>query len=170
VDFTIATLAIYVVYLGLFGWKITSKLALILFAFSVLTYVPHELAHKLTAQYYGFRARYKLFKEGLLMTLISSFLPIKIISPGSVLISGFPDKRALGIIALSGPLTNITMAALASQIRIFGILTGYFIQINLWIALFNLIPFGVLDGKKVVEWSFTVWLICFFFTITLFLL
>jgi len=62
------------------------------------------------------------------------------------------------------------MALFISQTELFGALTDYFVQINLWIALFNLIPLGVLDGKKILEWSFETWLICFLFTILLFLI
>ncbi|HDI31202.1 MAG TPA: hypothetical protein ENF80_00115 [Thermofilum sp.] len=169
-DLTIATLAIYIIYLGLFGWTVSPTLAMTLLVFSILTYVPHELAHKFIAQYYGLKARYKLFKEGLLITLLSSLLPIKVISPGSVLISGLPSRKILGVTALSGPLVNLLMALFISQTELFGALTDYFVQINLWIALFNLIPLGVLDGKKILEWSFETWLICFLFTILLFLI
>jgi Zn-dependent protease len=33
------------------------------------------------------------------------------------------------------------------------------VRINLWIALFNLIPFGPFDGRKVLAWSKGVYLI-----------
>jgi Zn-dependent protease len=32
-------------------------------------------------------------------------------------------------------------------------------SINGWLALFNLIPFGVLDGAKILQWNGIVWLV-----------
>jgi len=32
-------------------------------------------------------------------------------------------------------------------------------QINTWLAVFNLIPFGPLDGAKIIGWSKGAWLI-----------
>jgi Zn-dependent protease len=32
-------------------------------------------------------------------------------------------------------------------------------RINTWLALFNLIPFGPLDGAKILKWSKGIWLV-----------
>jgi Zn-dependent protease len=32
-------------------------------------------------------------------------------------------------------------------------------RINIWLALFNLIPFGPLDGAKILKWNKGIWLI-----------
>ena len=44
----------------------------------------------------------------------------------------------------------------------FNFLSPYFLvgaSFNGWIALFNLMPFGVLDGQKIFEWSKLIWAI-----------
>jgi Zn-dependent protease len=32
---------------------------------------------------------------------------------------------------------------------------------NAWIAVFNLVPFGILDGFKVFQWNKLVWVVAF---------
>ena len=73
-------------------------------------------------------------------------------------------KREIGTISIVGPLTNLALAFIFA-IPIFvvpfgGILTilcsfGY--QINLWLAAFNLIPIGELDGRKIISWNNIIW-------------
>ena len=40
-------------------------------------------------------------------------------------------------------------------------------QVNTWLAIFNLIPFGILDGWKVFRWNKIVWVITFTISIIL---
>ena len=72
-----------------------------------------------------------------------------------------------GIISIAGPLTNIAvaiffaliaMANLLDIVRVAGLM-GF--QINMFLAMFNLIPFGPLDGKKVFLWSKSTWIVTF---------
>ena len=42
--------------------------------------------------------------------------------------------------------------------------------LNAFIALFNLIPFGVLDGRKIMEWKKPVWALMFLTSIAFFAL
>ena len=44
----------------------------------------------------------------------------------------------------------------------------YGIIINIWLALFNLIPFYVLDGAKIFAWDRRIWASVFVLTIILF--
>ena len=129
-----------------------------------LSFLAHELSHKILAQRNGLWAEFRLVPMGALLTLISIISPIKFISPGAVLIAGFIDYRVGGRISLAGPLTNLVIAAFLS-------LPAYFMQwyfplwvlaiFNAYIALFNLIPFGSLDGLKVFIWSKVIWAISF---------
>ena len=134
-----------------------------LFAFS---FIIHEIAHKLTAQHYGLWAEFRITMFGALITLVSIISPFKIISPGAVMIGGVSDRRTIGKTSIAGPLINITLAVIF--LLIFQTLDGFAalviqrsLMINAFIALFNLIPFGILDGSKIFFWSKPIWAAAF---------
>lgn len=134
-----------------------------LFAFS---FIIHEIAHKLAAQHYGLWAEFRITMFGALITLVSIISPFKIISPGAVMIGGVSDRRTIGKTSIAGPLINITLAVIF--LLIFQTLDGFAalviqrsLMINAFIALFNLIPFGILDGSKIFFWSKPIWAAAF---------
>jgi len=132
-----------------------------------LAFLLHELSHKIQAQRLGLWAEFRLTMFGALITLISIFLPFfKIISPGAVMIAGPVSREVAGKTAVAGPLTNIVLSGallfsffyspgLLSEILIWGA------AFNAWIALFNLLPFGVMDGLKVYWWNKMIWGVTF---------
>ncbi len=137
-----------------------------------LSFMIHELAHKITAQRHGLWAEFRITTFGALITLLSIISPFKIISPGAVMVGGAADKETIGKTSIAGPLTNIFLALLfLSLVQVvqgpvlfvftFGLL------INSFIALFNLIPFGILDGFKVFFWSKAIWAVAFFGSLAL---
>ena len=137
----------------------------IIFTFSFLV---HEIAHKLSAQRYGLWAEFRLTLFGAFLTLLSMipFTFFKIISPGAVMIAGPITKREAGKTALAGPLTNVTLSIMFTIVMIgasstFALIAGFGAWINAIIALFNLIPFGMLDGFKVFRWNKVVWALVF---------
>jgi Zn-dependent protease len=76
------------------------------------------------------------------------------------------DKKTNGLISISGPLTNIAAALIFFFTAQLGKLSGNFLasqigllglQINLWLAAFNLLPFGPLDGQKIFAWNIAIW-------------
>ncbi|MEM2101955.1 MAG: AN1-type zinc finger domain-containing protein [Candidatus Bathyarchaeia archaeon] len=143
--------------------------ALILAALFTASFLLHELAHKIAAQHYRLWAEFRLTLWGAVITLISIISPLfKIISPGAVMIAGgFVDRKIMGKTAIAGPLTNITLAAILGIIAfltldplIFSI-TTYTAFINAFLAVFNLIPFGIMDGFKVFGWNKLVWALAF---------
>jgi len=127
----------------------------------------HELAHKATAQHYGLWAEFRLDRFGAILTLLSAVSPLKIIAPGAVVIAGNTTQERMGRTAVAGPVTNIVLAllllALAQVVRLGGLSVAMLAgaAINAFIALFNLIPFGVFDGLKVLRWNKAVWLVLF---------
>ncbi len=165
-ELAVATIVVYLVFLSIAGWRFNPTYLTYVFLLSFLVYIPHELAHKFTAMYYGLPARYKLIKEFFLLTLISAipFMPIKIIVPGTVLIyMTWPvSKETNGVISAAGPITNLLIGLVALVIG--GPFARVLAEISGWIAFFNLIPFGPLDGKKILEWNGLIWLILFAFS------
>ena len=131
----------------------------------VSIFLMHEIAHKFAAQHYGLWAEFRLTMFGALITLISIFSPFfKIISPGAVMIAGSADKETVGKTAVAGPATNLVLSIVSLAIHIY--LPHLFIALisaafNAWIALFNLIPFGILDGWKVFNWNKIIWVTVF---------
>ncbi len=130
------------------------------------SFFVHEIAHKTIAQRYGLWAEFRMTTLGAILTLISMFSPIKFISPGAVMVSGYADKQKIGKISIAGPLTNIALSTtfLAAGFVAPPPYDSLFIlgsAFNAWIALFNLIPFGVFDGLKVFLWDKGIWVLGF---------
>jgi len=77
------------------------------------------------------------------------------------------SRKQNGLISVAGPATNIGVALFfaglmaANMGEITNAMGAIGMQINMFLALFNLIPFGPLDGGKVFMWSKTVWIAAF---------
>ncbi|MEM1507220.1 MAG: AN1-type zinc finger domain-containing protein [Candidatus Bathyarchaeia archaeon] len=133
----------------------------------VSAFIPHELAHKFTAKYYGLWAEFRLSLIGVIITLISILSPIKIVSPGAVIISGEATRKTIGKVSLSGPLVNVGLAVVflalssVSSVKLLEIVFAQGSIINAFVASFNLIPFGVLDGAKILWWNKYFWAVTF---------
>jgi Zn-dependent protease len=128
-----------------------------------LSFLLHELAHKFSAQYFNLWAEFRLTLQGALITLISMFLPFKIISPGAVMIAGSGTKETVGKTSLSGPVTNIIISVICIMVAVVGPTLFLVVAfINAFLAVFNLIPFGIMDGLKVFRWNKGFWGIAFF--------
>jgi Zn-dependent protease len=139
-------------------------LATVLFS---MGFILHELAHKYVAQAYGLWAEFRLNMTGVLLTAISMVSPLKFIAPGAVVISGLADRERMGRTALAGPAVNVLItAALLGILPVLG--TGWLFQavsagakINSFLAVFNLIPFAIFDGRKVYVWNRKFWMVLF---------
>ena len=134
-------------------------------AIFTLSFFIHEIAHKAAAQRNGLWAEFRLIPLGALLTLLSAILPIKFISPGAVMVAGYADKGRIGRISIAGPITNMSLSTMfyaASFLPVgYAELFKLGAAFNAWIALFNLIPFGVFDGFKVFQWNKIVWAAAF---------
>lgn len=130
-------------------------------------FLLHELGHKVMAVRYGnvaaFRAEYNM----LFLAIMSAFLGFIFAAPGAVHHRGRLTERQHGLIALAGPAVNLVLAAVFVPLWIAGgvagidlleLLGGRGLAVNLFLAAFNMIPIGALDGKTVVGWSKAVWL------------
>ena len=127
-----------------------------------LAFILHELAHKLMAQHYGLWSEFRLNPFGALLSLLTLFSPIKIIAPGAVVIFGSRGTgEKWGKIALVGPLVNIIQLVVFTILSPFYPVLGYAAFLNAELAVFNLLPFSVLDGRKVFTWNKRVWVVVF---------
>jgi len=125
------------------------------------SFLLHELAHKFSAQHFNLWAEFRLTLQGALITLISIFLPFKLISPGAVMIAGSGTRETVGKTAIAGPITNLVLATTFSMFAPISHLFWVVAFINAFLAVFNLIPFGVMDGLKVFKWNMLIWAIAF---------
>lgn len=132
-----------------------------------LGFVLHELAHKFLAMHYGFWAEYKLWVEGLILAIVTSYFGFVFAAPGAVYIHGdYISDEQNGKISLAGPLTNIVLALIFLGLTFVFSSNDYLLTIasigftiNSFLALFNLIPFSVLDGAKIFRWNPIIWVI-----------
>jgi Zn-dependent protease len=126
----------------------------------------HELGHKVVAVRYGNVAAFKAEYNMLFLAIMSAFLGFIFAAPGAVHHRGRLTERQHGLIALAGPAVNLVLAAvfvplwvggLALGIDLLELLGGRGLAVNLFLAAFNMIPIGALDGKTIVGWSKAVW-------------
>lgn len=124
----------------------------------------HELGHKLMAQKYGCFAEFRSFDQMLVLAVIMAlFFRVVFAAPGAVMISGPVGKRRNGKISAAGPAVNLVLALLFFALLfvfVDGILKDisyYGFMINTWLALFNMLPFGNFDGRKILVWNKAVY-------------
>lgn len=133
-------------------------------------FLMHELAHKYVAIHFGAKAEYRAWNLGLMVALaFAIFGGFIFAAPGAVYIFGKKvSPKENGIISVAGPLMNIVVGIIAfgiaglypaSQIGNVAAIVG---SINFYLAMFNLLPFFVLDGAKVFAWNKIIWAVLFF--------
>ena len=126
-------------------------------------FLAHELAHKVVAQRYGCHAEFRADDRMLLLALgFAALFQVIFAAPGAVVIDGVVTRKENGLISVVGSWMNIVISALFLGLT-FVLPSLHFIwmyghQVNAWLALFNMIPFWILDGKKVFAWNKAVWI------------
>lgn len=134
----------------------------------------HEMSHKFTAQKFGLWAEYRMFPQGLLLaSVLGIFTGFVFAAPGAVMFQGGSKNYETGRIAMAGPLSNIIIASVTLslylfifyEIEIIGEIIAFICFINAFLAVFNLLPFGPLDGTKIIRWNATIWVILLIFSI-----
>jgi len=127
-----------------------------------LGFLLHELAHKFVAQHYGCVAEFRAFDQMLYLALgLAALVGFIFAAPGAVMISGMITRKENGIISLAGPTMNYLLAllflGLTFLLPVWTFVFAIGFQINLWLGLFNLIPFGNFDGLKILNWNKIIW-------------
>ena len=127
-----------------------------------LGFVLHEMGHKFAAIHYGCIACYKAWMQGLIIALLFAiFTPFVFAAPGAVYIykPGL-TRREDGIISLAGPFMNLVVAFFFLALLIgtaYQNMALWIFKVNAFLGLFNMIPFGPLDGSKVFRWNTGIW-------------
>jgi len=150
-------------------------IGLIILFFSAIL---HEVAHGFVADHLGdptarLAGRLTLDPRSHIDPLMTIFLPLILIISGSPVIFGSAKpvpidpfnlregRKDMALVALSGPLTNILLAVIASllihTLEFFSPLSFFLpfkflytvVLYNLSLAIFNLLPLPPLDGSKV---------------------
>jgi Zn-dependent protease len=172
---------------GIFNMNFATLPTLVLFSFIAVGvgFLAHELiGHKIIAQHYGMHAEFRMWPFGLVLALASSLVGFVFAAPGAVYVQPKPDfyfrakdnQKHMGIVSIAGPIVNITIALIflvlsfTNPLMISGMnVFAFAFSVNVWLALFNLVPIPPLDGSKVLAWNKFAWLIVFAITVGLFI-
>ncbi len=132
-----------------------------LFAASMLTagtaFLLHELAHKVVAVRFGQTAAFRADYGLLALAVASGLAGFLFAAPGAVYHRGRITDRQNGLVAVAGPVTNLALAVgflvplfltggLVAEVARLGVL------VNVFLAAFNMLPVGPLDGRTVLDW------------------
>lgn len=138
------------------------------------SFLLHEFGHKFTAQKYGMWSEFRMYPAGLVLTLVTSVIGFLFAAPGAVYIRGYADVERNGKISMAGPLVNICLAAIGiaalaalgqgpfwldDTAFLLAMICTMFTTLNAFLAIFNLLPFGPLDGGKILAWNKVVWVV-----------
>jgi len=132
-----------------------------LFVLSILTvgvgFLFHELAHKVVAVRFGQIASFKADYRMLALCIGAAFAGFLFAAPGAVYHRGRITARQRGLVSVAGPLTNVVLVGAFFP---FVFLPGFLgevgqvgVLVNAFLAAFNMVPFGPLDGKTVRSWN-----------------
>lgn len=183
-DLTIAIIVITLIFSLVFSRSMNNGLSGIIMLIPIalvtvgLSFILHELGHKVVAQKYGFFAEFRRSDRGLILAFITALLGFVFLAPGAVMIgspTGYITEEENGKISIAGPLVNIALALVFAGLLItiqplitnanatamiylyFTAIIGF--NVNSYLALFNLLPIPPLDGSKIIGWNFVIWII-----------
>lgn len=169
-ELAMAWLALAVVFSRAFGGAFLPNFILILPTLGI-AFIAHELSHKFMAQRYGFWAQFRISIRGLLFAFfLALFSPIVFAAPGAVVISPISrhgrlaSREETGRISLAGPIANFTLVCIFGvmlHLNPASVIAPFGMGINAFLGLFNMLPFGMFDGKKIYSWSQAVWAAAF---------
>ena len=136
----------------------------------VTAFFVHELSHKFVAQKCGLWSEFRMYPQGLTLSVVVAFFTgLVFAAPGAVMFRGDVKPSETGRIAAAGASANIVIAVVTyilyhfifSKMGFWGTLIGFICLVNLLLATFNLLPFGPLDGRKVLQWNEIAWFVLF---------
>lgn len=136
----------------------------------VTAFFVHELSHKFWAQRYGLWSEFRMYPRGLVLSFFLAFFTgFVFAAPGAVMFRGETRSFETGRIAAAGPSANIVIGLVTYglyrfiffEMGFWGKIFGFICLVNVVLATFNLLPFGPLDGRKVMQWNGLAWSVLF---------
>jgi len=128
-------------------------------------FLLHELAHKVVAVHFDQVAAFRADYGMLGLAIAAGLAGFLFAAPGAVYHRGYITPRENGLIAVAGPVTNLGLAVV---FFVLAFLPGYAgaigqlgVTVNVLLAGFNMLPFGPLDGRKVLQWNVVVFALVF---------
>ena len=152
----------FAIVMGGFSFTFQFAIQMAIAAITVGTgFLLHEMGHKFLAQQYGCVAEFRANMQMLFLAVLMSFFGFIFAAPGAVFIGGkHVSVSENGKISAMGPLMNIVLALIFLGFLFYfpnSILVYYGFLINSWLALFNMIPFAIFDGAKILRWNKVVY-------------
>ncbi len=149
-----------------------------------LGFLLHELAHRFVARRYKCHAEFRLWNTGLVMAVLFALISNGMFifaAPGAVVIHEAIDvwgnvrplgRKRYGIVSIAGPVTNVllTGAFFAANLLYTSNVFAFAMLVNVWLAIFNMLPIPPLDGSKIFAWDKRLWTGFFVLLIILFVL
>lgn len=143
-------------------------------------FILHEMGHRFLARRFHASAEFMMSPGGLLLALATSLFGFILAAPGAVVVRSGVDSlgrptltpKMNGQISVSGPLMNIILTVVFILLYVLYPTQLFSIgaYINAWLAVFNMIPFGPLDGAAVFRWNKLVWLLVLMAALGLFII
>ena len=176
------SIGLYGNFFGGFLFEWTWAMMAIFAAIMTVSFLTHEIAHKIIAQKKGLWAEFRLTTWGAVLTFASIFLPFRMIAPGAMMIGGsIPKGEDLVKISIAGPITNLifssallgcAFSSLAKCIFRIAVFCGIYQRFHGSLQPFTSRNFGWLTRFSVLTRNFGLWLSsqAFYWLLLLFLL
>ncbi len=138
------------------------------------SFLGHEFGHRQVAKHHKLQTKFRLFEIGIIITavsIVSSFFGGPGIGfPGAVVVIGLEEiSRETGQCKIAGPLVNLIVGGVLMVLAIFPLaglsffplnfVLYYAAQFNFQLGLFNMLPFGPLDGRNIIKWKPVLWIL-----------
>jgi Zn-dependent protease len=130
----------------------------------IIAFLVREITHRTISVWLGYKSQYKAWILGLVIGLVVAFVSngrLLFIAPGALVITHIAIHRLgkgyyetsykhLGWIAMSGAIANMLFAVILKSLHV---ATGYpwffkAMMINIWIALFDMVPVPPFNGSR----------------------
>ena len=140
---------------------------LIYLPLSFIFFPIHYVFHEITARYFGLKTGFKLLPKFTILSFVFSIFlslkfPFRILIPGNIEVFAYKFKfrkkityEEVGAICFSGLFINLLFALLFWLFPLS--LSTFIVNTNISILLSTLLPFGELDGIRVLFWKRWVW-------------